>query len=118
MLRSRIFDDEVLEKPFNMGQLKRLMAYLKPYRKQVVVTVILMFISAFLGLLGPYILKIAIDDYMVQTDYRGLAVLALIYLAGNAVIMIFNRQRIITMSQVGQTAGFIQSYSEAFLPVL
>lgn len=104
MLRSRIFDNEVLEKPFNMGQLKRLMAYLKPYRKQVVVTVILMFISAFLGLLGPYILKIAIDDYMVQADYRGLAVLALIYSAGNAVIMIFNRQRIITMSQVGQKA--------------
>ncbi|NLB43414.1 MAG: ABC transporter ATP-binding protein [Clostridiales bacterium] len=68
MLKSRITDDEVLERPFNMAQLKRLMAYLKPYRKQVVITVISMFVVAFLGLLSPYILKIAIDDYMVQAN--------------------------------------------------
>ena len=106
MLKSRITDDEVLERPFNMAQLKRLMAYLKPYRKQVVITVISMFVVAFLGLLSPYILKIAIDDYMVQANYKGLAVLALILLAIDGVIMVFSRQRVITMSQVGQKALF------------
>ncbi len=104
MLKSRITDDEVLERPFNMGQLKRLLAYLKPYRKQVVVTVISMFVVAFLGLLSPYILKIAIDDYMVQANYKGLAMLALILLAIDGIIMIFSRQRVITMSKVGQKA--------------
>ncbi|NLA84526.1 MAG: ABC transporter ATP-binding protein, partial [Clostridiales bacterium] len=68
MLRSRITDDEVLEKPFNKEQLKRLLAYLKPYRGKVIVTVILLFVAAFLGLLGPYILQIAIDNYMEQAD--------------------------------------------------
>lgn len=104
MFKSRITDDEVLEKPFNMNQLKRLLAYLKPYRKQVVLTVILMFVVAFLGLLSPYILKIAIDDYMDQGNLKGLAMLALILLAIDAIIMVSSRQRAITMSQVGQKA--------------
>jgi ATP-binding cassette subfamily B multidrug efflux pump len=104
VFKSRITDDEVLEKPFNMNQLKRLLAYLKPYRKQVVLTVILMFVVAFLGLLSPYILKIAIDDYMDQGNLKGLAMLALILLAIDAIIMVSSRQRAITMSQVGQKA--------------
>jgi ATP-binding cassette subfamily B multidrug efflux pump len=87
-----------------MNQLKRLLAYLKPYRKQVVLTVILMFVVAFLGLLSPYILKIAIDDYMDQGNLKGLAMLALILLAIDAIIMVSSRQRAITMSQVGQKA--------------
>jgi ATP-binding cassette subfamily B multidrug efflux pump len=106
MLRSRITDDEVLEKPFNKEQLKRLLAYLKPYRGKVIVTVILMFVAAFLGLLGPYILQIAIDNYMEQADYAGLTVLALIFLAIDGVVMLCTRQRIRTMSEVGQKTLF------------
>ena len=106
MLRSRITDDEVLEKPFNMDQLRRLLAYLKPYRKQVFITVIMMFAAAFLGLLGPLILQIAIDDYMVQGNMQGLAILALIFLIVNAITMVFSRQRVMIMSAVGQKVLF------------
>jgi ATP-binding cassette subfamily B multidrug efflux pump len=102
MLRSRLTDDEVLEKPFNFGQLVRLLAYLKPYRKEVVVTLLLMFAAAFCGLLGPRILQTAIDDYMLQQRYGGLVVLSLIFLAVNGISALCMNQRVRTMSQVGQ----------------
>ena len=102
MLRNRITDDEVLEKPFNLSQLRRLMAYMKPYRKQVIITVILMFVAAFCGLLGPIILQTAIDDYMPQGDFRGLTMLALFFLAINGITLVCTRQRVLTMSRVGQ----------------
>src|SRR5690606_37037741 len=56
--------------------------------------------------LGPYILQIAIDNYMEQADYAGLTVLALIFLAIDGVVMLCTRQRIRTMSEVGQKTLF------------
>lgn len=47
-----------------MDQFRRLLAYLKPYKKSVIITVLLMFIAAFAGLSGPKLLQVAIDDYM------------------------------------------------------
>jgi ATP-binding cassette subfamily B multidrug efflux pump len=102
MLRSRITDDEVLERPFNMGQLMRLLSYMKPYKKELLITLILMFVAAFAGLLGPRILQTAIDDYMLQQDYAGLTILSLIFLAVNGISALCMRQRVRTMSQVGQ----------------
>ncbi len=102
MLRSRITDDEVLERPFNYGQLKRLLSYMKPFKKELFITLILMFVAAFAGLLGPRILQTAIDDYMLQQDYAGLTILSLIFLAVNGISALCMRQRVRTMSQVGQ----------------
>ena len=102
MLHNRITQDEELEKPFNMGQLKRLLAYMRPYRKEMSITLILMFVAAFCGLLGPRILQIAIDDYMVQQKYGALAALSAVFLAVNAVSALCMHQRVRTMSEVGQ----------------
>ena len=102
MLHNRITQDEELERPFNMNQLKRLLAYMRPYRKEMSLTLILMFVAAFCGLLGPRILQIAIDDYMVQQKYGALAVLSAIFLAVNAISALCMHQRVRTMSEVGQ----------------
>ena len=102
MLHNRLIDDEELEKPFNMGQLKRLLAYMKPYRKEVSITLLLMFAAAFCGLLGPRILQTAIDDYMMQQNYGGLAMLSVIFLAVNGISALCMHQRVRTMSEVGQ----------------
>ncbi len=102
MLHNRITQDEELERPFNMNQLKRLLAYMRPYRKEMSLTLILMFVAAFCGLLGPRILQIAIDDYMVQQKYGALAALSAIFLAVNAISALCMHQRVRTMSEVGQ----------------
>lgn len=106
MLRTRLTEDEVLEKSFNLSQFKRLLAYLGPYRKQVVITLLIMILAAICGLVGPYLLKIAIDDYMVQKNYNGLAILAIIFLGVNIISMLCLQQKVRTMSEVGQKVLF------------
>ena len=102
MLKNRIIDDEELEKPFDKEQFKRLMGYMKPYGKQVIITLILMMVAAVCGLLGPYFLQVAIDDYIEVADYRGLTIITLLFLATNLINMVCMKQRVYIMSSVGQ----------------
>lgn len=102
MLKHRIIDDEELEKPFNWEQFKRLIAYMKPYRKQLTITLALMIVAAVCGLIGPLFLQIAIDDYIVVADYQGLTIVTLLFLGTNLVNMLCMRQRVYIMSLVGQ----------------
>lgn len=102
MLKNRLIDDEELEKPFNWDQFKRLMGYMKPYKKQLAVTLVLMVVAAVCGLIGPLFLQIAIDDYIEVADYRGLTIVTLLFLGTNFVNMLCMKQRVHIMSLVGQ----------------
>ena len=53
------------------------MAYLKPYKGQTFIVVLLMIISMFCSIVNPYLLKIAIDTYIAQKDMKGLLLIGL-----------------------------------------
>jgi ATP-binding cassette subfamily B protein len=106
MLRQRITDDEVLERPFNKEQFKRLMGYMKPYKKQLAITLVLMIIAAVCGLLGPLILQIAIDNYMSRGQLAGLMLITLTFLGVNFISMLCVRSRVRIMVVVGQEVLF------------
>ncbi len=57
----------------------RLLRYLRPYSAQLGVALVLLFAGSALELLGPYLIKVAIDDHIAHGDVRGLWVIALIY---------------------------------------
>ncbi len=65
-------DDEILGKAYDSKLMKRLLTYIKPYKKYVVFAIILNVLVAALGPLRPYLTKIAIDDYIVHSNYNGL----------------------------------------------
>ncbi|ANE47907.1 multidrug ABC transporter ATP-binding protein [Paenibacillus swuensis] len=55
-------DDEIMEKPFDWGQLRRLGVYLKPYAKQLLpVIIIMMVLGTITRLAVPFIISQAID---------------------------------------------------------
>ncbi len=54
-------DEEVISRSFDASLMKRLMRYLKPYRGRVILSVSLLLLLSGLALLGPYIIKVAID---------------------------------------------------------
>lgn len=62
MAALRSLDDEVMEAPFNMGQFKRLLAYLKPYKKEISLSLVLMITASVCSLLGPYLMSRAVGD--------------------------------------------------------
>jgi len=59
---------------------KRLFAYVKPFKKLIAGAVLLTAGGALLGPLRPWLTKIAIDDYISRGDHRGLAVISLVML--------------------------------------
>ncbi|CAI2718747.1 ABC transporter ATP-binding protein [Nitrospina watsonii] len=58
----------------------RILRYLRPYGKLVVLSVFLLLAVSLLNLAGPYLTKIAIDDHIKVGDYAGLDRIALIYI--------------------------------------
>lgn len=53
------------------------MAYLKPYKGQTCIVILLMIISMFCSIVNPYLLKVAIDTYIAQKDMKGLLLIGL-----------------------------------------
>jgi ATP-binding cassette subfamily B protein len=60
--------------------LNRLLSYLKPFRLQLVVVVVLVIISTLFSLSGPYLIGLAIDQFMVTGDIQGLLQISLLML--------------------------------------
>ena len=50
--------------------MKRLLGYIKPYKKYVAGAILLNIIVAGLGPVRPYLTKIAVDDSIVNKDYQ------------------------------------------------
>src|SRR5262245_56658971 len=60
--------------------MRRILRYLKPYRKLLAVSFTFLMLQTASQLLGPYITKIAVDRYIASRDVAGLDLLALLYL--------------------------------------
>lgn len=102
MARNKFDIDEELDSKFDFSQLKRLLGYLIPFKWKVASTVLLMLTASALTLLGPILVKVAIDEKIPAKDISGIVLLAFIYLA----TLIFNtvcmKYRIRTMTFIGQ----------------
>lgn len=102
MARNKYDVDEELQEGFNLSHLKRLIRYMQPYKNKVILSVTLMIISSFVSLLGPYLIKIALDDIIPSGNLVNLVILSVIYALSLILVSAFMRQRIITMGKVGQ----------------
>ncbi|HRR92120.1 MAG TPA: ABC transporter ATP-binding protein, partial [bacterium] len=93
-------EDEKLEEKVNIDIIKRLLKYLKPYKKEVAIVLLLVGIVMAVELANPYFLKITIDRYIKDKDTRGLISIGVLLLILNLVSALCARARIIRMSSV------------------
>ncbi len=93
--------EEVLGKAYDARLMKRLIRYLKPYTKWVIIAIILTIGVAMLSTIRPYLTKIAIDNYIVNKDSAGLTKIILILLA----TLIFQGLLQYTMTYLTQWIG-------------
>ena len=85
-------DDEILGKAYDSKLMKRLLSYAKPYRKYIIFAILMNVVVASLGPIRPYLTKIAVDNYIANSDYKGLMIIGLLLLASllfQAVIQYF-----------------------------
>jgi len=74
-------EEEILGKAYDAKLMKRLLSYIKPYRRFVIFAILLNIFVAALPAIRPYLTMIAVDDYIAQSDYQGLFFISLILFA-------------------------------------
>ncbi len=84
--------------------LMRLVAYLVPFRTGIIVVLVFVVIYTVLGLLSPYLIGVAIDDYIVPKRIAQLPQIALLMLAVYLVNNLFQALAGRTMASVSQRA--------------
>jgi ATP-binding cassette, subfamily B, multidrug efflux pump len=57
-------EEEILGKAYDSRLMRRLLTYLRPYRWQVTVAIVSIVCKSFADVLGPYLVKVAIDRYL------------------------------------------------------
>ena len=74
-------EEEALGKAYDARLMRRLLHYLRPYRSQVAVAIVILVAASLLQVVGPWLTQIAIDDVIPNRDTSLLATLAAAYLA-------------------------------------
>ena len=95
-------EEEQLGKVYDRVLMKRLIAYLKPYRREVVFILILMAFNALCEVSMPLLMRHGIDEYIKPRDLQGLKIIIIYYillLVARFIFIYFQEYR---MQMVGQ----------------
>lgn len=96
------YEDEALGKALDWKLLKRLSAYLRPYKLRVAAAFALLVAQAFLGIVPPWIVKIAIDEKIVGKDAGGLMTMAWLYLGVLTLSFVIDYAQMVLVARLGQ----------------
>ncbi|NLX82950.1 MAG: ABC transporter ATP-binding protein [Clostridiales bacterium] len=99
----RQLDDEVLERPFNKSQFFRLMGYLKPYKKQIIMALLVMVLATFASLGSPYLMSRAVG-MLEKGEYHSIWIILIGMAAMAALGALFTRFRVRLMDYSGRRA--------------
>ncbi|MGH4118982.1 ABC transporter ATP-binding protein [Clostridium sp.] len=96
--------DEQINSTSKGELIRRIFSYLKPYKVKVVLVILLMILVMICSLLNPYILKLAIDKYIVNSNIKGLFKIAGFMLVFNIIALIASKIRFNMMASVTNSA--------------
>src|SRR5579872_2122534 len=112
-------EEEVLGKAYDSRLMKRLLTYLRPYRRQVSLAMVAILCKAFMDVVGPYLMKTAVDKYLVHSNasvpgfldrwlspqaWTGIAQISALYIGVLASGFLFDSIESYTKQWVGQKA--------------
>ena len=61
-------EEEILGKAYDSRLMRRLLTYLRPYRWQVAMALVSIILKSFCDVLGPYLVKVAVDRYLAPAQ--------------------------------------------------
>ncbi len=73
------YEKDLIEKQIDKRVTSRLLRYIRPYRYFLGLTIFLLLLIAGLEILGPYLVKIAIDHYITPKNFEGLLYVVILY---------------------------------------
>ncbi len=99
-------EESLEDKYYDWPLFKRILGYLRPYRPLVAVSLLLLLGVSLLNLAGPFLTKVAIDDFIQVGQLEGLDRIALIYLAVLVGAFVCQFLQYMTMQYIGQRVMF------------
>jgi ATP-binding cassette subfamily B multidrug efflux pump len=99
-------EGETQGKLYDLRLMKRLLSYLKPYAGLVLISLSVLLVGSMLQLVGPYLTKVAIDQYIVPGKITGLRRIASLYLLVLLVGFVFQYLRVNLLQLTGQRIIF------------
>jgi ATP-binding cassette, subfamily B, multidrug efflux pump len=114
-------EEEVVGKVYDSRLMRRLLVYMWPYKWAVVVSLAFLLVNSVLQVVGPLLMKMAIDRYLAPADQRsstpidawlaadpwtGLAQVSIVYLAAIIGILVMEFGQTYLMQRTGQKAMF------------
>ncbi|HSF31222.1 MAG TPA: ABC transporter ATP-binding protein [Candidatus Tectomicrobia bacterium] len=99
-------EDEVLGRLYDGRMMRRLLAYVRPYTFHFILAAVLMFLWSAAQLAGPYLIKVAIDRYILLHDRAGLALLTGLYFFTILAAVGARSAQIMTLSHMSQRVMF------------
>lgn len=92
--------DEAVSKVAKAVTVRRLFAYMKKYKKEVVLVLLLMAVTTAVTMINPLLVKAAVDDYITRADVPGLLRLLALAVGLNLILAVCLRARILIMGKV------------------
>ena len=97
-----LHEEQTLGKVYDGRLMRRLLAYLAPYKMRVVISFVLVLAASALKLVGPILTKIAIDDYIAVGNLSGLNTIAAVYILALVLQFVVSYFQIYIMNMAGQ----------------
>jgi ATP-binding cassette subfamily B protein/subfamily B ATP-binding cassette protein MsbA len=94
--------EDQLDKGYDPKVARGILQFLKPYYGQMLISLLFMVIVTAASVLGPYFVKLAIDEGIAKNDLIALRNIVLIYFGISVVQVVTNIFRVRLMSRVGQ----------------
>ncbi|MBC1934799.1 ABC transporter ATP-binding protein [Listeria grandensis] len=102
MARNKFNVDEELESEFNIAHLKRIMVFVKPYRKAIYATLFVILLANVATMLGPYLTKVVIDNAIPNKNMTLLAWIGVVFVLSVIVTGVCMWYRIGSITRIGQ----------------
>lgn len=97
-------EEEIDDKKFDLGLMVRLLGYLRPYWRWVALTFVLIVAASAVRQVGPFLTKVAVDDYILPGDAAGMEAIVWLFVGLLVVQFGLGYGQSWTTSMVGQWA--------------
>ncbi len=77
--RGQFFEKDIDQTQVDKKVILKLLCYIKPYRLLLGITVFLLLLTALLEIAGPYLIKVAIDNYLTPKKYSGFLYIVILF---------------------------------------
>jgi ATP-binding cassette subfamily B multidrug efflux pump len=99
-------DDDIIGKAYDARLMRRLLGYLRPHWRSVLVGLVVIVGTSLLQLVQPWLTKLAIDQYIAHGDLAGVGRVALLFLAVLAGVFVLEFAQTWISQTIGQGIMF------------